>query len=130
MYSFTHLSMAKEILASTAVDMFGVPLYSQDDKVWAFDVAAWFQNIYKAARSMVGAWCARIKFVWQSIKNRLAAKHIRAKLSRVTVNRTTKDVVLFFNTGSYAVFNCPVAAASYWGNQPFRHLVKFINAIR
>lgn len=130
MYSFIHLKMAGEIISSDQVDQFGTPLYSKRDKSWASDVITWFHSIYKAAKALKGQWCVRIKMVWAAIKNRLALRHIRSKLRRVSVNRHTKDVVLFFKSGTYAVFNQPVVAETYWGEQPFRYLMNFIKAIR
>ena len=93
------LKIAYEIVGSSSTtDQYGTPLWSESDIFLAKETIAWFKSFFNKARRMTGAWCDRIKLLWQEIKENLYKAKIKPHILRVKIDVFYK---ILFRNGVY-----------------------------
>lgn len=92
------LRIAYDIVGINPQDTYGTPMWSESDVLWAKDVIAWFKSFFNKARRLTGAWCMRIKLLWQELKENLFRVKIKPRILHTKIDSFYK---ILFRNGVY-----------------------------
>ena len=120
------LKIAYEIVGSSATDQYGTPMWSESDISWAKEVIQWFKSFFNKARRMTGAWCARIKLLWQEMKEALYKIKIKPHILHVKIDSFYK---ILFRNGVYITLDRKKPLDTLLSSQygALKQLIKIIN---
>ena len=97
-YSIQDYSCALTVIElQHEVDQFGNYFVNSENIMWANNVITFFTKLYNKARSLTGAWCARIKYSWLWIQGKLIDRVKREVNKLGTFIRTLGGIIVLEN---------------------------------